>query len=222
MQWTLLILLQIIIILCIVLGINLFKLKKYKRLAGSGNKAETTLTSDQNDLAGYLKSEADKTALQIEHISTNTASKDSSGLKLRLELLKFEIAYLAFVGTNPGNEFEANWDDINLKLYKILKANSLCQDIDQVKRALGQNADEGEPSAALLEQQTRTIEHLKALITDLLTKATPDGLPNKDLDKHFSDLEKANTELEQCVVILEDENLFLRDQISALLKVQSD
>ena len=222
MLWTLLILLQIIIILCIVLVIGLFKLKKYKRLADSGNKPDTASTSDQNDLSSYLKSEADKTALQIEHISANTASKDSSGLKLRLELLKFEIAYLALVGSNRGSESEANWDDINLKIYKILKANSLNQDLNQVKNALGNNADEGEPSAALLEQQTKTIEHLKALINDLLNKASPEALPNNELDQHFSNLERANAELEQCVVILEDENLFLRDQVSALLKVQSD
>lgn len=75
-------------------------------------------------------------------------------------------------------------------------------------------------SEYLLEQQSKTIEHLKEFISRLLSNIDPKALPNKELDSHFEKLEQDNIQLVQCVAILEDENGFLRDQIEALLKLE--
>lgn len=75
-------------------------------------------------------------------------------------------------------------------------------------------------SSSLLEQQSKTIEHLKAFINDLLAKLDPKSLPNNELETHFSQLEQDNIQLEHCIMVLEDENGFLRDQIEALLRLE--
>ena len=72
---------------------------------------------------------------------------------------------------------------------------------------------------AIVAQQTNTIKHLREYIQQLLEKLGHTQIPDPGMSAHLDDLERANRELNQCILVLEDENAFLRDQIAALLQV---
>ncbi|MCW9013002.1 MAG: hypothetical protein OQL06_04400 [Gammaproteobacteria bacterium] len=223
-QWLFIFLLQLILILGVVLVVGLVKYKNLKkhlssRSADAENSAAHTAVPD---FKSYLQTEIDRTGKRLEHLKQHAPSKDVSGLNLRLKVLTFELAYLAMFGGSDKSEDTINWDDVNLRIYKILKEQGIAGDASEKKRPLNNNLTEDNPSESLLAQQTKTIEHLKAFINDLLNQVSPESLPSNELDSHFRELERSKIELEQCVIILEDENSFLRDQIGALLKVQPD
>lgn len=228
-------LLQVILFLLIFFGFCWYKLNKNKRRlsakqtdkvevdqaqAGQAEKSRDDGPKNETNLADYLSLEIGKTSEHIKSTQDVADDKDVSGLELRLKLLEFELTYLSLEEANKISGSEVNWEDVNLKLYKILKEINRTKDLGLLKESLSPNEEGEAPSQAVLDQQNNTIKHLKNFINDLLSQMDSEALPNKELDSHFSDLEKINIELEQCVLILEDENSFLRDQIAALLKVK--
>jgi len=74
----------------------------------------------------------------------------------------------------------------------------------------------------LVDQQAQTIEHLQKFVNDLLLKLGHKDLPDEDLVEKFRELEYVNAEMEQCVMVLEEENRFLRDQIASLLELDRE
>ena len=215
-QWIFIIFLGFVLTLSISLTITAIKIFNKKSLNSTKKKSKT------DALQAYLESEVDKTSQQLEYTKEHAPSKNVSGLQLRLELLNFELAYLPIFSSSEKAESTINWDDVNIYIYKILKANSFCPNTNLMKHALENEDEDHVPSENILAQQSKTIEHLKSFINNLLTQMDDNSLPNPELDSHFKKLEESKIELEQCVMILEDENGFLRNQISFLLKEESN
>ncbi|MBU1192008.1 MAG: hypothetical protein KKA36_08745 [Gammaproteobacteria bacterium] len=216
------------VFMLIVIGVLVWRLRK--------QRARDRLTyidgSDAHPTpALYLESEVAKTRTHLEALTAAPAGQADviadpvqTALTLRAALLDVE----AELSKNlPEKRDLAFWQGLADRLGAVLIATGYNRGSTSVSEAKTPEAkkmfhSQGYEEASivgLLEQQSKTIDYLRNYIQKLLDQHGHQPSPEPDIADNFVELERANKELSNCVAVLEDENEFLREQISALLKM---
>lgn len=216
--FTLLAVLEGIVVLLIVIGVLVWRLRKaraHDRIAYiDGSDAHPTPTL-------YLESEVAKTRTHLESL---TADPTQTALSLRAALLAVEAELSQSLPEERNREF---WQGLADRLGEIVTASGYSSGSVAVEAALApanrvaqtENVEEASV-AELVDQQSKTIDYLRNYIQELLDQHGHEPSPEPNIAGKFDELERANKELSGCVSILEDENEFLREQIAALLKME--
>jgi len=224
-EWIFILLFQIILILCCFIGFFIWKINALKKQPVVNATGKLKDAAQDDSRISYLESEIDKTRKYLDNMSENAANKDVSGLKLRHEILKFELEHLKEHRTEVSPKAESDWSELNRKFYTILSVNRSATEMGYLAQLNNDNLDIDPSSEMLFAQQGKTIEFLKSFIDELISNLdtldpeSPSSQLVKELNKETKKLDQINSELEHCVSILEDQNSFLRNQILALLKV---
>lgn len=169
----------------------------------------------------YLDREAAVTRTQVERLNAQPEAEPRlpelrAALAARAGLLRQESV---LAGASIAERDSVAWTTLALQIADTLKAEGFSQRDRKSGAVYGEDTAASE---AIVEQQTRTIQHLRGYIQQLLEKLGHQPLPDNTLHVRFDELERANGELSQCIAVLEDENGFLRDQIAELLKLDRD
>lgn len=209
-------LLEIMAVLLVLLGLMVWRMR---RSQGVRNRIQFIDATAQHPTPSlYLDGEAARTrtfcnALHDQPRQEPVEPALRSALGTRAGLLRYESE----LARHPVAERDpAAWAVIAQAVDATLAAEGYTSQPAQASPVYGEDTATRENIVA---QQTRTIEHLREYIQQLLEKLGHQPLPDNDIAKHMDTLERANRELNQCVLVLEDENSFLRDQIAALLKL---
>lgn len=205
--FTILVLSEILVGLLVLTVFLYFRWRKTRQqlLALQANNQQPRQGSWLDQLDQYIQT-------QQQQLDSFNQSPDSSmeharrvfDTRIQLLTLEKQIAERDEAEKTPGY-----WQSIHKQLIELQPG------YQQAREETGEDRPD---NTALLKQQEKTISHLKEFINRLLSGYSEDAIPNKELEDKFEDIEKANRELEQCVMILEDENAFLRAQVAALLK----
>lgn len=208
-------LLEILAVLLLLLGFLFWRL----RVAQRQSRIQFIDATDQHPTPVlYLDGEAARTrtfatSLRDKPKAEPTAPELRAALAARAGLLRYE----SDLARHPVTERDANaWTALAQNVDAKLTAEGYSTRRAEASPVYGEDTATG---AAMIAQQTRTIEHLREYIQQLLQSLGHQPLPDEGIVKHMDELERANRELNQCVLVLEDENSFLRDQIAALLKM---
>ena len=189
----------------------------------------------------YWEQEIDRTKTTLLSRNENALGDyqniDLLSLNLRLEMLQLEQK------TSLTESDKRKIETIELDIRELLQRMQIIHAIDALNKKENVH-DDG--TKILIEKQNQTIEFLKKYsreILDTILKQNGDFLSSKQgpedvaklseahnamlensesLLKKIDELEFQNKELNLCVEVLEDENLFLRDQISSLLKLSNE
>lgn len=213
-------LLEIIVILLVLLGISLWRLRK----AQTGKSRIQFIESDDKHPTPslYLDSEAAKTRSFAESLLAHPATEPRdlalrTVLGLRAGLLSKESELAKTPISERGHE---EWTILAQCLLKVLDQEGYAGEV--AKDAPKIYGEETPPSDAVITQQAVTIQHLREYVDQLLGKLGHLPLPDTGIQQRFDELDHINKELSMCLAVLEDENGFLRDQIAALLKLDQD
>lgn len=106
---------------------------------------------------------------------------------------------------------DAFWLEIGEKLKKLLKNTNLVKRI-KTKEVQDDEDDELREMKQLLKSQYDEFDNLYLELEGDKSEAEV-----KELKEKLTSIIRSHTELSHCIYILEDENLFLRDQIKGLL-----
>lgn len=208
-------LLEVMAVLLILLGIMVWRMR---RAPGGSRIQFIDATEDHPTPSLYLDSESARTRTFVEALRDKPQSEPAepvlrSALRVRAGLLRYESE----LARHPVAERDpALWTAIAQAVDTTVAAEGYSTQPAQTSPVYGEDTAMRE---AMVAQQTRTIEHLREYIQQLLGKLGHQPLPDDGIARHMDELERANRELNQCVIVLEDENGFLRDQIAALLKL---
>ncbi|MBI5041600.1 MAG: hypothetical protein HZB57_10520 [Gammaproteobacteria bacterium] len=194
-----------------------------QRRSGGGTRIQyIDATEEYPTPSLYLDSEAAKTQTFVEALRTqpkaapgDPALRAALGLRAGLLRQESELAQ-SLVKTPVGERDPALWVVLAQQVAAVVGAEGFSRQAQKGHEVYGEDTG---PSEVIADQQTRTIQHLREYIQQLLEKLGHQPLPDANMTEHFDTLERANRELNQCVTVLEDENSFLRDQIAALLKL---
>lgn len=208
-------LLEVMAVLLILLGIMVWRMRR----APGGSRIQFIDATDEHPTPSlYLDSEAARTRTFVEALGRKPQSEPAepalrSALRVRAGLLRYEseLARHPVADRDP-----ALWTAVAQAVDATVAAEGYTTQPVQTAPVYGEDTATRE---AMVAQQTRTIEHLREYIQQLLSKLGHQPLPDDGIARHMDELERANRELNQCVMVLEDENSFLRDQIAALLKL---
>lgn len=210
-------LLEVIAVLLLALG---YMGWRQRRLCAGQTRIQFIDAADDHPApALYLDREAARTRSFVDGLSAQPKAEPSepalrSALAARAALLRDESA----LAGRPAAERDADaWTLLAQQVQAALAKADFVTRQDKVGEIYGEDTGATE---AIIAQQTRTIEHLREYIHQLLEKLGHESLPDPHVLERFDELERANRELNQCIAVLEDENAFLRDQIAALLKLQ--
>lgn len=213
--FSLLALLEILAVLLLLLAFVYWRLRAARRRS----RIQFIDATDQHPTpALYLDGEAARTRTFVNDLrgkpkAEPTAPELRAALAARAGLLRYE----SDLARHPVGERDANaWVTLARNVDAKLTAEGFTAQWPQVSPVYGEDTG---TSQAMIAQQTRTIEHLRQYIQQLLQSLGHQPMPDDGILKHMDELERANRELNQCVQVLEDENSFLRDQIAALLKI---
>lgn len=229
-------LLEFMVLLLIVIGVLVWRLR---RPAGKDRIQFIDGAEDYPTPALYLEAEVARTRTHLESLSAASTDGEPDlttdpvqpALALRAALLEVE-AELSH--SQPQDRDVKYWQALATRLGDIVAATGY-------SAAAPEPAPESSPAAAepaatktvyvmgeedasvtgLVEQQAKTIDFLRNYIQELLDQHGHEPSPDPDIAGKFNELERANKELSSCVAVLEDENEFLRDQIAALLKIET-
>lgn len=212
-------LLEVIAVLLVLLGILVWRLRRMR----IERRIQFIDATEEHPTASlYLDSEAAKTRTFVESLGAQPQAEPSApalraALGLRAGLLRQE-SVLAGKGADAGavTRDSAAWEALARQIDATLKTEGFSQQRQQSHEIHGEDTVASE---AIVAQQTRTIQHLRGYIQQLLEKLGHQPLPDNTIQERFDELERANSELSQCVAVLEDENSFLRDQIAELLRL---
>ena len=225
---TLFLVLEGIVALLIVIGVLVWRLRKARaqdRIAYiDGSDAHPTP-------ALYLESEVAKTRSHLESLIADNSVGEADvvvdslqpALSLRAALLAVEAELSQSLPEERTREF---WQGLADRLGEIVTASGYSSEsvaVEAAQAPAGQVAQAENVEEAsvteLVDQQSKTIDYLRNYIQELLDQHGHQPSPDPNITGKFDELERANKELSGCVLILEDENEFLREQISALLKI---
>lgn len=210
-------LLEVMAVLLLALGYMIWRLRRLR--AGRTRIQFIDASEDHPAPALYLDREAAVTRTFVEGLRAQPRAEPGdpelrAALAVRAGLLKEESVLAA----RPAVERDAAaWKALAQQVAATLTAEGFGTRQEQAAAVYGEDTAATETTIA---QQTRTIEHLREYIQQLLEKLGHAPLPDKHILERFDELEHANRELNQCIAVLEDENSFLRDQIAALLKLE--
>lgn len=201
--------LQLLLVSVLLAVFALLKVRSLSaRLAG---QRSAPAPSQPNDVARYLATELQRTRGRLETLGGAVApGVDSSPgrLALRIELLQMEVEWAGL-----GQYDASAWSKLDARLQGLLGREPAAPPAAPAATApagvVGEVA-----TKQLFDEQQATIEQLKADITAAVSNPDSTESLRLQLDK----LARTARELTFCVAILEDENLFLRDQVVALLK----
>jgi|GEM_PF-4738621 len=203
--FTILILSETLMVALVALVFLYYRLRKARQQRLSPASGNETLTDNSHWLEAfdrYIHAQQE----QLEALNRDPAkeldiSRRVFNTRVKLLSLEREIAQQDEADKNP-----AYWQSVHKKLLELQPG------YQQVTK------EDTHGNSVLLKQQEKTIQHLKGFINQLLADFSEDAVPNQELDAKFDEVQRTNRELEQCVMILEDENVFLRAQIAELLK----
>jgi len=176
-------------------------------------------SAEKNPDAGqYLLTEEKLTRSRHAVITSATNLDDhdvatGAALALRADYLQMEY------GLNELEERdEAFWQSFDERMRALLDTHTRQKTVTLPLLAKGSEAKnkDAEQLKELVGAQVDTIKNLRWR----LTEAIGDDLKRQELEGHIDHIEHTNKEMAGCVSILEDENEFLRNQISELLKSQ--
>ena len=205
-------LIELCIVLIIIIAVLLFKLNKFKQhYLACSNLTKTPLHNTKQ----YFQQELNK----LNNFLASSIDSNSKELDLRQALLQMELKLL------KANSEINNWMELSDEIHGILKNTGFIQKtnlLDNNQSSPPDPEQEEQPSAVLFEQQTKTITHLRKFIENLLKQINHEPTPVPEIEQHFNELQQTNQELECCIAIIEEDNKFLRDQISALLKLDKE
>lgn len=167
----------------------------------------------------YLDSEAAKTQSFLEALRAQPGAEPSdpavrAALGLRAGLLRQESVV---AGEPAAKRDSGGWATLAQQVMTVLAREGFSRQVPHLHQIYGEDSATHE---AIVAQQTRTIEHLREYLEQLLQKLGHQPLPDDNILQRFDELERANRELNQCIAVLESENSFLRDQIAALLTLE--
>lgn len=134
-------------------------------------------------------------------------SSEADWLVLRKGFLEIEKELLT-----TTDRVEAFWIDVGVKFQELLRECHLVKRII-VKEIQEDDEDEIKEMKQLLKSQYDDID---SLYLNLEGEKTEEEV--KKIREKLSGIIRSHTELSHCIYILEDENMFLRDQIQGLLK----
>jgi hypothetical protein len=204
---TIIFLLMLSIILMFLLRSKNKQIKKLKHTSQSHDDVSPT-SSIEHYLATEIKLTQSRFDLfyKEEDIHDGILS-EADWLLLRKEFLDMEKGNAS--STQREDPF---WVELGDKLKKILSECHLVKRL-KLKEVEEDDDDEVKEMKTLLKSQYDTFD-------DLLMKM--EGAKSEkeiaELKQKLSAIIRSHTELSQCIYVLEDENKFLRDQISSLLK----
>jgi len=131
---------------------------------------------------------------------------ESDWLNLRKNFLEVEKDLL----TEQGN-LDVLWANIGDKFKNILKNNYLVKRI-KIKEVTDDDESDVKEMKTLLKSQYDDFDNLYAEMDGDKSEAEMSKIKEK-----LSSIIRSHTELTHCIYILEDENIFLREQIKGLL-----
>lgn len=208
-------LLEVLALLLLLLGVLIWRLRMTQRQS----RIQFIDATDQHPTPTlYLDGEAARTRTFVDGLRDKPRAEPTepelrAALAARAGLLRYE----SDLARHPVSERDVNaWTTLARNVDAKLAAEGFTTLRPPASPVYGEDTATGE---VMIAQQTRTIEHLREYIQQLLENLGHKPLPDDGITKHMDELQRANRELNQCVVVLEDENSFLRDQIAALLQI---
>lgn len=210
------IIIQLIIVLALLCAIFLVlwrraksRLKKLSQ--GNESDADTNYASPDASTESYLTTEIKITESRFEQLYANSGIEsaeitEGDILLLRKYLLEFEKEQL--VTKEREEDFWLNLFKSVLQIVKNLK-------LAKRQKPVASDSDEDEIKELknLLEQQVSELENAMSVLEQ------DQGESNEEeLKKKLLSISRSHKELSHCVYLLEDENMFLRDQIQSLLQ----
>ena len=209
-------LLEIMALLAVLLGISVWRLRGHR----SGGIQFIEATDSHPSPSLYLDRESARTRSFLDSLQGKPKAPPEepalrSALAARAELLRHEsaLAKLPLTDRDP-----ANWTALAQTIALGLSAEGYARQAkpDHI------HGEDTQVSTALAAQQAHTIAYLREYIQQLLEKLGQQSKADQEIPQRLDELERVNKELQLCVSVLEDENSFLRDQIAALLALDSD
>ncbi len=209
-----LLVMQLLLVAVLLAVFALLKVRKLSaRLAARRAAPPPPAAAPANDAAHYLATELQRTRGRLEALGGASAAAGGSAagrLAMRAELLQMEAEWAALTQHD-----EAAWNRLDARMHVLLAQEGAASASPAATPPVAPPAGQDEvPTKQLFDQQLSTIENLKAAIAEAVSHPETIEALQQQLDK----LGGTARELTFCVAILEDENLFLRDQVAALLK----
>ena len=211
---TLIVIAQVIIFLTILLAFLFFLLReKNKKInalfnAAKEHKEKSPLASVEYYLKAEIKLLQGRFDLLFEDDDLlKPTFGEADWLLLRKNFLEIEKELLT-----EENRLEVLWDDIGDKFKSTLKDHNLVK-WHNVKEIQEGDEDDVKEMKTLLKSQ---YDEFDSLYLDLDGAKTESEV--SELKEKLSNIMRSHTELTHCIYILEDETLFLHNQIKELAK----
>lgn len=229
----------------ILVAFIIYMIFRIAKKSGSTSTIEETksieVQSDTNQIIEYVKNEIARSKTTLMELDPNALESvdnlDYLPLNLRISILSLEQEIIQQLPELQDIDVvEKQIIDV-LKHFRIIGALSITNDSDG-------NVDD--KYKELIEKQNKTIDFLKKYANEILVKIlkqNEEALESvgdsenteqiteshndfadqtEKLLKEINNLGSNNTELSQCIAVLEGENEFLRNQIHALIKIDMD
>ena len=210
-QISFIIIIQTIIFLLMLSGILVFLLRSKNKQIKKSSKGEGNHSSISS-VEHYFTTEIKLTQNRFDLFYKDEDFQEGvlaepDWLRLRKNFLEMEKEILS-----STDREDAFWVELGKKLKKLLSISLLVKRI-KVKDIDEDDEDEIKEMKALLKSQHDDFDDI------LLALEGEKGAEEiAKLKEKLNSIVRSHTELSQCIFILEDENKFLRDQISSLLK----
>ncbi len=215
-----LLVLQALLVSVLLAGFALLKVRKLSaRLAAkraSPAPSSEPAASASSDAAHYLATELQRTRGRLDSLGGATAGAGASAsatgrLALRAELLQMEAEWAGLTEYD-----DAAWNKLDARLHMLLVQDAAAPASPAAPPSAQSAVRDEVDTKHLFDEQHATLELLKAGIAS----AVSDPDTTESLQAQLDKLGRTARELTFCVSILEDENLFLRDQVRALLEAE--
>lgn len=210
--YCLLALVEAVMVLALLSGYLFIRLRHFTHkakhaLSRFGAAADTEPHLARLDIVQYLVREIERTSARIR--SARHASDVAVWLSLRLAVLELEKEC-----SLHDDRSEIFWRALAGRIERSVRKCGLVP----LRQSPKEKSNDDTGLSEIAKRQKHTITFLKAHVHDVLQKVGLEQEMGAVVDQEFDRLDHANHELEQCVAVLEDENKFLRDQVSGLLE----
>ncbi len=215
--FTFLALLEVLMAMALLLAFMVWQKRKRRRTSHTETVGVSTEPSSGPTPSLYLESEAAKTKTFAEFLHGKPREEPTDlALRAALELRAGWLRKESDLAYKPVSERDATqWTALAELIRAELSTDAFTHASVKMHAVHGEDTASSEVITAL---QTRTIQHLRAYVEQLLAKIDHQPSPDENIVNRFDEIERANREMGMCISVLEDENSFLRDQIAALLK----
>lgn len=202
--------LELLVVFAVLWAVWFFKARKLARQLGAA-KARLTAPQTEANAAAYFAAELQATQAQLDAQRETDPQISAVALSLRSAYLSLERELA------QGKQRDADfWQRAQQEISALLTAHSpTVESLANAGVALVEPADEAESARVkqLFDAQIATISELKEALAAMMAEH-PEG---EALLGQLDAIGRANREMSMCVSILEDDNAFLRGQISALV-----